>query len=222
MGVKSNNVKFNDIKFGPKPNSGLRDDFNATTLDTSVWTITSQTGYTVDYNFTVSSGELVMQNTTSNNLYNSFAGIYTNQKFPVGTRAIARVKHTTGQHGTFLGFANNPDSIAGHANTNPAISWYGRSLTGGSALAGETTVGSYKDELGATDYTQYTDVDHRSYYELEIHRVSSSVVDFKIDGVLKHQVTGITFAEDYSVFLGTDAYSPSTELIVDYVEIILP
>lgn len=222
MGIKSNNAKFNNIKFGPKPNAGLRDDFTGTSLDSNLWEIETTPGYTLNYSVNVSSGELSIINNTSGNQFNSFAGIRSKQKFPVGTRAIVRAKHTTGQHGTFIGFCNDPDDGSGHANTLPALAWYGRSLTGGTIWAGETTVGSYKDELGNTGYTQYENVDHRNYYEMEIHRVSSSTVDFKLNGILKHQLTGITFENDYSVFLGTDAYAIPCELVVDWIEVILP
>ena len=101
------------------------------------------------------------------------------------------------------------------------MSWYGRSLTGGTVIEGDTTV-SYKDENGTNTYHNYSDLDHRDFYTMEMYRESESVIKFFIDRNLKYTLDGIVFGDDYRIFMATDNYATPTEIEIDYIEIITP
>lgn len=219
MGIKVYNSQLNQIKMKKGTElvpTGFYDDF-ASGIDSNSWATFRSSGV---INSTIDTqGNALHLRADSADARSRFAGIRTTTKFSVGTKLRARLKATLGQH-IALGFANSNTGVSGHANSTPSVAWYMRSLDGATTYSGVTTVGSYRDEDGVTSYGSYSNFDHRTYKILEMERVDASTVVFKVDDVVVHNLTGITFANDYSAYFAVDTYATPSEMFIDWVEIV--
>lgn len=214
------NLAPKNIRFDKLPASvqsvAFLDEFNGSTVDTQKWDIF--TYGSPSYTTNVANGYLNLEISSAPDRFN-IVGLMSKEKFSIGQTAKIRMRHIRGRHAMFLGLANSISSITGHSNATPAISWYGRSLSGSSLSAGTTTVGSYTDENNVSGYNNYDDVDHSQFHIMEIKRVTSDRVDFIIDGVIKYQLNNILFADNYSVVIAVDSYTYPCSIEVDYIEV---
>ena len=209
MGIKSKNIIFNNIKFGPKPMLEFRDDFNGSSINTNMWDIIgSQYG-----TFSVSNSELTISNTSSSS---SVMGILSKTSFPIGTRFVSRVKHVSGQHSCYIGmFESEPTTIAPHGGAVRGINFYGRASSG-------DTIGSYRDENNNSGYVPYNNILGDTYYKFEMYRESASTIRFFVNDALVHTTSGVLFQNNYKMFLGGDGFTNPNTMVIDYAEIIEP
>ena len=161
MGVKSNNVIFNAIKFGNKYTNytNFTDHFDGSEIDTMVWDLINP----ANGNISISDSEMSISITNASS--QSLLGIMSKNKFPVGSRFTVMLRHISGQHACYVGmFETPPNTIGAHGSTIKGISYYGR------AGMIEDTVGSYYDESGSSGYTFISGVNNTtSYYKIEMY-----------------------------------------------------
>ena len=190
--------------YGIKPT--LREKFQGTSLDTSVWT-----PFGLEFgSITVANGECTITNTSNNS--SAEIGMYTNVSFPIGMILTVVSKNIDGRHSSVVGFGTSPYVPYPHARATTACTWYSRADV-------PNSTGSYNDENNNTGTISGIHDNLTNYQTFTIERVSSTNVKFYRNGSLQWDLSGPVFANDYPVYFSADGWSPTNTIKISGVVI---
>ena len=190
------------IAYGQKPKLIDRFDF----FDNTKWNVHGSTFGTVN----AEAGLLAITNDSGGST--DYIGIHSIETFPVGTAITVGSRGVSGRHHSLIGFGASPFFPFPHAGTVPGVTWYSRADNLSSTI-------SWRNETGTTGVYDSATENLTTFQIFRLVRVSSSSVEFYRNNVLEYTATGLTLANNYSVYFANDGHTKPNTTSINWISV---